>query len=156
MKTMDAPVMDKWLEVKYIMSRDLVTADPDEKLSSIKQKMMANHIQHVPVVDGHKILGMISKSDIHRMEHHFTLFKAEKALEANRQIFSTMLAEEIMTTTLVKLKETDTVSIALDIFKENLFHALPVVNGRDELVGLITPLDLLLYAFGETPGLPES
>jgi acetoin utilization protein AcuB len=138
------------------MSRDLVTADPDEKLVSVRQKMMANHIQHVPVVDGSKILGMISKSDIHRMEHHFTLFKAEKALEANRQIFSTMLAEEIMTTTLVKLKENDTVSVALDLFKENLFHALPVVNDHDELIGLVTPLDLLLYAFGEAPGLPQS
>jgi CBS domain-containing membrane protein len=148
--------MDKWLEVKHIMSRDLVTADPDEKLVSVRQKMMANHIQHVPVVDGSKILGMISKSDIHRMEHHFTLFKAEKALEANRQIFTTMLAEEIMTTTLVKLKESDTVSVALDLFKENLFHALPVVNDHDELVGLVTPLDLLLYAFGEAPGLPQS
>jgi acetoin utilization protein AcuB len=148
--------MDKWLEVKHIMSRDLVTADPDEKLVSVRQKMMANHIQHVPVVDGSKILGMISKSDIHRMEHHFTLFKAEKALEANRQIFSTMLAEEIMTTTLVKLKENDTVSVALDLFKENLFHALPVVNDHDELIGLVTPLDLLLYAFGEAPGLPQS
>lgn len=148
--------MDKWLEVKHIMSRDLVTADPDEKLVSVRQKMMANHIQHVPVVDGRKILGMISKSDIHRMEHHFTLFKAEKALEANRQIFTTMLAEEIMTTTLVKLKENDTVSVALDLFKENLFHALPVVNDHDELVGLVTPLDLLLYAFGEAPGLPQS
>jgi acetoin utilization protein AcuB len=148
--------MDKWLEVKHIMSRDLVTADPDEKLVSVRQKMMANHIQHVPVVDGRKILGMISKSDIHRMEHHFTLFKAEKALEANRQIFTTMLAEEIMTTTLVKLKESDTVSVALDLFKENLFHALPVVNDHDELVGLVTPLDLLLYAFGEAPGLPQS
>ncbi len=148
--------MDKWLEVKHIMSRDLVTADPDEKLVSVRQKMMANHIQHVPVVDGRKILGMISKSDIHRMEHHFTLFKAEKALEANRQIFTTMLAEEIMTTTLVKLKENDTISVALDLFKENLFHALPVVNDHDELVGLVTPLDLLLYAFGEAPGLPQS
>ena len=76
--------MDKWLEVKHIMSRDLVTADPDEKLVSVRQKMMANHIQHVPVVDGRKILGMISKSDIHRMEHHFTLFKAEKAERAGK------------------------------------------------------------------------
>lgn len=148
-------MMDKWLEVKYIMRRDLVTADPDEKLASVRQKMLANHIQHIPVVDGHRILGMISKSDIHRMEHHFTLFKAERALEANRQIFSTMLAEEIMTTTLVKLRENDTISVALDLFKENLFHALPVVDGEDRLVGLVTPLDMLRYAFGETPGLPE-
>lgn len=141
--------MDKFIEVRHIMTRDLVTADPDEVLESVKHKLISNHIQHIPVVDGRKILGIISKGDIHRMEHHFTLFQSEKALESNRQIFSTILASEIMTKTLVKLKDTDPASIAVDLFRENLFHALPVVNAKDQLVGMITPLDLLKYAFDE-------
>jgi len=141
--------MDKWIEVKHIMTTDLITADPDETIDAVRHKLLANHIQHIPVVDGKKILGIISMGDIHRMEHHFTLFKSEKALESNRQIFSTILAAEIMTKTLVKLKETDSATIAVDLFKENLFHALPVINGKDQLVGMITPLDLLRYAFDE-------
>lgn len=141
--------MDKFIQVKHIMTSDLITADPDEVLDSVKHKLISNHIQHIPVVDGRKILGIISKGDIHRMEHHFTLFQSEKALESNRQIFSTILASEIMTKTLVKLKDTDTATIAVDLFRENLFHALPVVNAKDELVGMITPLDLLRYAFDE-------
>ncbi len=145
--------MDKFIEVKHIMTTDLITADPDEILDSVKHKLISNHIQHIPVVDDRKILGIISKGDIHRMEHHFTLFQSEKALESNRQIFSTILAAEIMTKTLVKLKDTDTASIAVDLFKENLFHALPVVNAKDQLVGMITPIDLLRYAFDEVKAL---
>lgn len=141
--------MDKFIEVKHIMTSDLITADPDEVLDSVKHKLISNHIQHIPVVDDKKILGIISRGDIHRMEHHFTLFQSEKALESNRQIFSTILASEIMTKTLVMLKDTDPASIAVDIFKENLFHALPVVNAKDQLVGMITPLDLLKYAFDD-------
>ena len=141
--------MDKFIEVKHIMTTDLITADPDEVIDSVKHKLISNHIQHIPVVDDKKILGIISKGDIHRMEHHFTLFQSEKALESNRQIFSTILASEIMTKTLVKLKDTDSASIAVDIFRENLFHALPVVNEKDHLVGMITPLDLLRYSFDE-------
>lgn len=141
--------MDKFIEVRHIMTSDLITADPDEILDSVKHKLISNHIQHIPVVDGRKILGIISKGDIHRMEHHFTLFQSEKALESNRQIFSTILASEIMTKTLVKLKDTDPASIAVDLFRENLFHALPVVNAKDQLVGMITPLDLLKYAFDD-------
>lgn len=141
--------MDKWIAVKHIMTTDLITADPDETLDSVRHKIISNHIQHIPVVDGRKILGIISKGDIHRMEHHFTLFRSEKALESNRQIFSTILASEIMTKTLVKLKENDAATIAVDLFRENLFHALPVVNDKDQLVGMITPLDLLKYAFDE-------
>ncbi|HSF89507.1 MAG TPA: CBS domain-containing protein [Saprospiraceae bacterium] len=141
--------MDKWIEVKHIMTTDLITADPDETIDAVRHKLIANHIQHIPVVEGKKILGIISKGDIHRMEHHFTLFHSEKALESNRQIFSTILAAEIMTKSLVKLKDTDTATIAVDLFRENMFHALPVVNEKDQLVGMITPLDLLRYAFDE-------
>jgi acetoin utilization protein AcuB len=143
--------MDKWIEVKHIMTSDLVTADPDETLDAVKHKLVSNHIQHIPVVEGKKIIGIISKGDIHRMEHHFTLFQSERALESNKQIFSTILASEIMSRSLVTLKETDSASIAVDLFRENLFHALPVVNNQHELVGMITPLDLLKYAFDDVP-----
>lgn len=141
--------MDKWIEVKHIMTTDLVTADPDETLDSVKHKLLANHIQHIPVVDGKKIVGIISKGDIHRMEHHFTLFQSEKALESNRQIFATILASEIMTKSLVTLKDTDAATIAVDLFRENLFHALPVVNEKGQLMGMISPMDLLRYAFDD-------
>lgn len=141
--------MDKWIEVKHIMTTDLITADPDETIDAVRHKLIANHIQHIPVVEDKKIRGIISKGDIHRMEHHFTLFHSEKALESNRQIFSTILAAEIMTKSLVKLKDTDSAIIAVDLFRENMFHALPVVNDKDQLVGMITPLDLLRYAYDE-------
>ena len=141
--------MDKWIEVKHIMTTDLITADPDETIDAVRHKLIANHIQHIPVVEGKKILGIISKGDIHRMEHHFTLFQSEKALESNRQIFSTILAAEIMTKSLVKLKDTDSATIAVDLFRENMFHALPVVNDKDQLVGMITPIDLLRYALDD-------
>lgn len=141
--------MNKLIEVRHIMTTDLITADPDETIDAVRHKLMDNHIQHIPVVDGKKIVGIISKGDIHRMEHHFTLFHSEKALESNRQIFSTILASEIMTKSLVKLKDTDAAAIAVDLFRENLFHALPVVNDKDQLVGMISPLDLLRYAFDD-------
>lgn len=145
--------MNKWIAVKEIMTTDLVTADPEENLDAVRQKLAAHHIHHIPVVEENRILGMISKSDIHRMEHHFTLFKSEKALKSNRQIFSIVQAAEIMTRSLVKLKETDSVSVAVDLFRENLFHALPVVNDRDHLVGIVTPIDLLRYAFDDRPAI---
>lgn len=145
--------MDKHIAVKHIMTTDLITADPDELLESIKHKLISNHIQHIPVVEDKKILGIISSTDMHKMEHHFTLFQAEKALESNRQIFSTILASEIMTRTLVKLKDTDPATIAVDLFRENIFHALPVINEKNELVGMITPLDLLKYAFDDIKGI---
>ena len=53
--------MDKWIEVKHIMTTDLITADPDETIDAVRHKLIANHIQHIPVVEDKKIIGIISK-----------------------------------------------------------------------------------------------
>lgn len=139
--------MDKWVEVSAIMSKDYITADPADTLEVIREKLADSATHHVPLVKDGKIVGIISKGDLLRMEHHFTIFNAQKSLEHNKAIFSTVLASEIMTKNMVMLKTTDTISTAVDLFRENLFHALPVVDESEHLVGMITPLDLLRYAF---------
>jgi acetoin utilization protein AcuB len=143
--------MNKWIEVRNVMTRDLVTARKDETLTVVKEKLQMNNIQHIPVVEGKKIVGMISKGDMLRMEHYLTAFNARKAVEANKIVFDTMLAGDVMTRKLVMLREKDSLSSAVDIFRENLFHALPVLNEQHELVGILTPLDILIYAFRDEP-----
>jgi CBS domain-containing protein len=51
-----------------------------------------------------------------------------------------------MTREVSVLQSDDTLGDALDLFKLNKFHAIPIVEG-DLLVGIITPLDLLHVAF---------
>ena len=141
--------MNKWIEVRKVMTRNLVTATADETLAAVRDKLHSNNIQHIPVVKGDQIIGMISKGDLLRMEHHLTAFNSLKAIETNKEIFDTMLAGDVMTRKLVMLREKDSLSSAVDIFRENLFHALPVLNDQHELAGILTPLDILIYAFSE-------
>ncbi len=135
------------IQIKEIMTTDLLTAAPHETLESIKNRLILNHIHHIPIVSGSKFLGIISLSDIHMMEHHLTLFNAKVAEEVNKKIFSTILASEIMTKKMVKVREDEPLSVALNYFRENLFHALPVVDASGHLVGMITPVDLIRYAY---------
>ena len=51
-------------------------------------------------------------------------------------------AEDIMTSGIAKLTSTDRIAVALEIFKENLFHAIPIVD-ENELVGIITTYDII-------------
>jgi acetoin utilization protein AcuB len=55
-----------------------------------------------------------------------------------------------MTKQVAKLKTEDSLEMAVGFFRENLFHALPVVNDEGELVGIVTTYDLLNYAYSET------
>ena len=129
--------------IREIMSRDLITSDPNETLIKVQKKMADNMIHHIPVVENKKVTGMVSLNDINRLAHPFTQFNNPEAEASNQQLFSTMLAKEIMTNPVVKVREDDTVSTAVDIFLENIFHALPVVNNNDEIVGMLSTLDIL-------------
>ena len=51
---------------------------------------------------------------------------------------------------LIKVGPDDTAVFAAGIFKNNLFHALPVVDADDKLLGIVSPIDLMSYAYLET------
>jgi CBS domain-containing protein len=50
--------------VSEIMSKDVVTVDPDESLEEAVEKMMERNIKRLPVVEGGKLVGIITASDI--------------------------------------------------------------------------------------------
>ena len=129
-----------------IMTADIISVNPDDTILIVREKIANNQIHHIPVVNGQKVIGMISLSDIHKMEHHFTMFNNPEAEASNTQIFSTMLAKEIMTTPVISIKESDAVRKAVDLFLLNKFHALPVVNEDDHLVGMVTTFDIIRHS----------
>jgi len=52
--------------VKEIMSKDVVTVSPDITLSEAILMMVERKIQRLPVVEGHRLVGIITRGDIIR------------------------------------------------------------------------------------------
>jgi CBS domain-containing protein len=52
------------LKVADVMTRSVITADPDMSLGEIARLFEKNHIKRVPVVDDDKVIGIISRADI--------------------------------------------------------------------------------------------
>lgn len=50
--------------VSEVMSKDVITVDPDESLEEAVEKMMERNIKRLPVVEGGKLIGIITASDI--------------------------------------------------------------------------------------------
>ncbi len=119
--------------VSTIMSSDLITIHPDDRLSTILD-LLANHrIHHFPVVRDGRLEGLVTTYD---------LFKINLKHEEMEQ----MAVGEVMTRRLAVLEPTAKVGTAAEIFLENLFHALPVVE-RGKLVGIVTSFDVLKYSY---------
>ncbi len=139
---------DRSTTVGQIMSTPVITVGPDDTMKKVQDIFRMNNIHHIPVVVDGKVAGIISKSDYLRLLHGFTLFKTEKSVEYNDAIMRSLLVGEVMTKQVATLGPEDTVEMAAGFFRENLFHALPVVS-KGKLVGIITTFDLITFAFSE-------
>ena len=58
----------KTTRVSEVMTRDVVTAMPDESVDASLEKMKRAGCRHLPVVDGGRVLGVISMRDLLRDE----------------------------------------------------------------------------------------
>ena len=127
--------------VKSLMTTNLITVNPDDKLIKIKEIFEKNKIHHIPVVHGKDMVGLISKTDFVYFMRGFNRSEEDKFVnEARLRAYK---AEDIMTKGLAKLNPNARINVALEIFMENRFHAVPVVEDNGELVGIVTTFDII-------------
>ena len=142
--------MDKSAPISQIMTSGPITVGPNDTMDKVHEIFAANNIHHLPVVDKGIIVGILSKTDYFKLLHGFTLFKTTKSEEYNEAIMRSILISEVMTRQVATLHPEDSVELAAGIFRENLFHALPVVDREGQLEGIVTTFDLLTFAFHDS------
>ena len=69
------------VRLQDVMTTDLFTSEPDARVNDMAREMQARHIRHLPVVEGDKVLGVLSLRDLLRV--HLDLKRDEvRALQA--------------------------------------------------------------------------
>lgn len=120
--------------VNTIMSTQLITVRPTDSLRHVRQIFMQHAIHHLPVVSSGKLVGILTTYD---------LWKNEIAPEDYNQV----MAMEVMTKKMAKISTNDKIGTAAEIFLDNRFHALPVVDEENHLLGIVTSHDVLQYEY---------
>ena len=127
------PIADQALQVRKVkrsesgMILDPVTLQEDALVKDALNLMKENSIGGIPVIDQERHLkGIVTNRDL----------RFEKNL--NRPIREVMTSEKIVTTS----DGTD-LSTAEEILQENKIEKLPVVDGNNKLIGLITYRDII-------------
>lgn len=127
--------------VKSIMTTKLVTVSTGDKLTTVKEIFETHRIHHVPVVRYKELVGIISKTDFMHFLRGFNRNQEDRFVnEARMRAYN---VEDIMTTGIAKLAPDDRINVALEVFLENRFHAVPVVNENGELEGILTTFDII-------------
>jgi CBS domain-containing protein len=56
------------VQVREVMTRDILTASPDESYIDCMKKMQLRGCRHLPVVEGDRVIAMLSLRDLLRVE----------------------------------------------------------------------------------------
>jgi len=124
------------------MTTELITVSPNETIEKIKTIFDTYNIHHLPVLEDHRLVGIISKADLlffRQVEpENFTIY--DRALEATR--LKRYIAKDIMTRRMVKIEEDEPIRTAIALFKLNRFHALPVIK-NNRLAGIVSTFDII-------------
>jgi len=132
--------MDLLAPVSSMMTTEVKTVEPEDTMKKVEQVFRENRIHHIPVVEKGKLLGIVSKSDYLFFKRGFNDQTTDNRIDEFR--LKTRKVKDIMTKGIAKLETADRIGVALEIFKENLFHAIPIVDDG-KLEGIITTFDII-------------
>ncbi|MFA6149466.1 MAG: CBS domain-containing protein [bacterium] len=118
------------------MTRNPKTVSPDDPLSFAAGILREHRFHHLPVVEGGKLVGVLSDTDLRNASFASTPPEGGRGPAGDRRV------REEMRTEVWSVTPEDSVEDALLILTREKFGALPVLSG-DRLVGIITRTDLL-------------
>lgn len=126
--------------VNEFMSPNLITISRYKSIYDAYETMKLNKIRRLPVVDGEKLIGIVSYSDVLEAKPS-NINKDATFLEMNH-IGARMIVDFIMTKKPVVIYQTDTVGHAAELMLDNKIGGLPVLDSSNKLAGMITESDI--------------
>ncbi len=132
------------MTVRDIMTRHVETASPEETVLDARDRFRDGGFRHLPVVDGERLLGVVSDRDVLRAAGP-SLGATEFDDDGGPGVDRTL--REIMTRDVVTADPTMSVDEAADTMLRMDVSALPVVD-EGRLVGIVTTADVLRLASG--------
>lgn len=132
--------------IDQVMSPAPQSVELGRPLADVRSALASQRFHHVPVVRHHKLVGLISSNDL--LAHGLA---ADNGFLDNK-----ITAADIMQTDVISVNQRATVEEGARKLSAGGFHALPVVDDNDLLVGIVTTTDLINYLLENAPTTEDS
>jgi len=129
--------------VADVMTRDVVTVDPNDQLAVAEDVMRLARFRHMPVVDEDgELVGLVSSRDL----FHNALLKAlGYGTHAKQNAMETTRVKEAMTSPVVTTTPETPLSAAAKVMRDKKLGCLVVVENQ-KIVGILTEGDFVALA----------
>ncbi len=124
-----------------VMTQQPCTLSRFNSLKDARQLMEEKRFRHIPIVDDdNRLIGLVSQRNVLAFSTvDQSVVGKDECLENE---VGTLLAD-IMTTELITVTTKDSVRTAAQLIYEKKIGCLPVVNGENELLGIVTDSDFV-------------
>lgn len=128
------------MDVNNYMSKDLVTIEAGTKILDALDLMKKHNIHRLPVVEGDRMIGLVTEGIISRNTPSTmtSLDMREVTYLLNRTSANDIMEKNVITINKEALLEEAAVNM-----RKNAIGVLPVVEGDNKLVGIITEKDIM-------------
>ena len=127
------------ITVKELMTKDLKSVSPTERLIHARRVMLEAHVGRLPVIEDETLVGMITSKDLMRA---FIDFRKNVPEKYQKSQIKEVSVEDIMSSNPIFTSKDETISEVSKIMMETGYNGLPVVEDG-EVVGIITQTDIL-------------
>lgn len=127
----------KRLTVADIMTKRVITSGPNSEVHDIAAKMQRNKIGSVVIVEGGRVVGIVTERDFVRVIESLGVL-----LDKNR-------VKHHMTEPVVTVRPDTPVSDLIKLMKEKSIRHVVVLNKNGELVGIVSARDLTKAALSD-------
>jgi CBS domain-containing protein len=149
------------VKVKELMTTNVITFKPSDKLHHVAETLRENRISGAPVIDAkRRVIGVISEADIMKLTatvpfpdidplNPFPVFSLSAYMKRVKKIpeeIDTLFegyVQDVMSKKPVTISPEDSISDAARIMHKNDFNRIPVVDAEGKLVGLIARDDII-------------
>ena len=130
--------------VAEIMTATPRTIDRNQSLETADRLIAGSHIRHLPVMDGDRVVGILSQRDLLQA----ALSQALGYGSVGRaRVLGSIPIKEVMSEPAVVVEADTAIRDAARLMVSRKIGCLPVVE-RGALVGLVTESDVVRHAYG--------
>ncbi|MDX1431118.1 MAG: CBS domain-containing protein [Gammaproteobacteria bacterium] len=133
------------MRVEDVMERKVITVSPDTQVRDAYAIMQAGGFRHLPVLDGDRLVGILSERDLRGVGANF---ENPETGEDEFLITRDVSVDEIMVTKPICVSPETSIPRASRIIREKRIGCLLVTEG-ERLVGILSYLDILDAAIVE-------
>jgi CBS domain-containing protein len=124
-----------------IMTANPITLNEEDDLAVLQEEMQNFGLRHIPVVDGKKLVGLVTHSDL--LAHTLGKLRESRLLDAlDRQEKRATFVADIMTRDVQTARLDTPIGQAAAWMVTGRFGCLPVIDDEGTLLGIVSESDL--------------